>query len=144
MNNIPPQPFIDQLVDDLSKSINEEILYNIISPETKGLPIDQRRVIINRDQKINNVLGIDKTFTLDDLDITLERINSDSVDFKTKYGNKTFKIIKQDLSKPGFIFVPYIMSQSIQAVSDGSLTASSIVGRYAHKKINSNYYGNIY
>lgn len=96
MNNILPQPFIDQLVDDLTTSINEQILYDIISPETKGLPIDQRRIIVRRDQKINNIIGVDKTFTLDDLDITLERINNESVDFKTKYGNKTFKIIKQD------------------------------------------------
>ena len=40
------------LVDELTKSINQEILLDCISPETKGQSIEERRAAIDRMRKI--------------------------------------------------------------------------------------------
>ena len=40
------------LVDELTKSINQEILLDCISPETKGQSIEERQAAIDRMRKI--------------------------------------------------------------------------------------------
>lgn len=40
------------LVDELTKSINQEILLDCISPETKGLSIEERQAAVDRIRKI--------------------------------------------------------------------------------------------
>jgi hypothetical protein len=50
----------DLLVDELSKSINEMIILDLISPETKHITDTKlRRAMIERDKKINTILGND-------------------------------------------------------------------------------------
>ena len=39
------------MVDELTKSINQEILFDCISPETKGLSIEERQAAVDRIRK---------------------------------------------------------------------------------------------
>ncbi len=47
----------NMLADELSKSINNEILLDIISPETKGMDSTDRWRAVRRNQKIDSITG---------------------------------------------------------------------------------------
>ena len=44
------------LVEELSKEITDEIIFDLMSPETKGLPKEDRWKAIHRNQKIETII----------------------------------------------------------------------------------------
>lgn len=44
------------LAEELSKAINDEIILDFMSPETKGLPKEDRWKAIHRNQKIETII----------------------------------------------------------------------------------------
>lgn len=44
------------LAEELSKAINDEIILDLMSPETKGLPKEDRWKAIHRNQKIETII----------------------------------------------------------------------------------------
>lgn len=103
------------LVDELTKSINEEIILDVLSPETKGLPTPDRKKTIQRNQKIDQIIG-NGSITLEN-GIEIDNFTGSTIDIKSHFEKKTFNLVS-DLSKPGFVWVPYIVSGPIQVISD--------------------------
>lgn len=92
------------LADELANSISEEILLNLISPETKGLPSDDRRLSIQRNSKIDSILGTSSNDSIKFFNLT-----ESTVDIESGILKKTLTLVK-NLNKPGLVWMPWIFA----------------------------------
>ncbi len=127
-----------KLVDELAKEIDEKIILDILYPDTKGISIIERRKIIKRQNRIDEILGDEsiKLVTIDER-FTISNLTDQTVDIANHFQKKTFTLVT-DLSKPGFVWAPYLVNHSVPIVFDGQVKSS-----HYNKNISSKYYTNI-
>ncbi len=144
LNSFPHKDVIEEiekaLVDELSKSIDEEIILDIFSPETKGLAASIRRKTIQRNQKIDQILGIDSSVSIGN-EIEVNNFSEGTVDIKNHFEKKTFKLVS-DFTKAGYVWAPWIISHSVPVIIDGS-SNSKLISKYSNVYIDPNLNTNI-
>lgn len=122
------------LANELSKEIDENIILDVFSPETKGLPKSERWKIIEREKKIDAITGESNAINMNG--VSLSNLSKERVDIQNHFKKKTFKL--RDINEPGFIFLPYIMESKV-VIADGY----DLNGKYYNTNINPKYYSNI-
>jgi hypothetical protein len=132
----------DALTNELSKTIDEDIILNILSPETKGQPPSERWKVIKRNQKIDQVIGVDDSFIVEteDGDIIIDNFLEGTVDVQKHFEKKTFKLIT-DFTKPGYVWAPWVPVMSVPVIHVSQFTPKSSIGsKYANIYIDPKFY----
>ncbi len=132
----------DALTNELAKTIDEDIILNILSPETKGQPPSERWKVIKRNQKIDQVIGVDDSFIVEteDGDIIIDNFLEGTVDVQKHFEKKTFKLIT-DLSKPGYVWAPWVPVMSVPVIHNSQFTPKKSIGsKYSTIYIDTKFY----
>ena len=127
--NTLPQHILDDfnktLSDNLTEEINEEIIFQILYPEFIGLSSKERKEAINRQRRINDILGIKESFEIDEIKAKIDNLTNDTVDIEKDYCKKTFKLV-DPIKNGGYIWAPYIMIDSVPLIKDGEFGSRSL------------------